>query len=189
MTCASARVIPGWVKVGRTSLGTGDLGARVSARNSSRNIFLDSRASSALPTAIGVEHRQSPGGPSKVCEFWGRLPHGVPRADFFWRGQTFDYFLEIKDFKRRPRSPSGSSASLFNGLRPASALHQQHCRVGEANIFPTRPRLPGGASQSSAGSYGRPRGRRTRFSAKFRKLFLPPRSRKKRREIQGGGGG
>jgi len=138
---------------------------------------------------LSPENFQGGGGPSKVCEFQGRLPHGVPRADFFWRGQTFDYFLEIKDFKRRPRSPSGSSASLFNGLRPASALHQQHCRVGEANIFPTRPRLPGGASQSSAGSYGRPRGRRTRFSAKFRKLFLPPRSRKKRREIQGGGVG
>ena len=188
MTCASTNLTPGWVKVGCSSLGTVGLGVRVSARNSSRNIFW-SRERRRLSDRDRCRTTSGPGGPSKVCEFWGRLPHGVPRADFFWRGQTFDYFLEIKDFKRRPRSPSGSSASLFNGLRPASALHQQHCRVGEANIFPTRPRLPGGASQSSAGSYGRPRGRRTRFSAKFRKLFLPPRSRKNAAKFRVGGGG
>ena len=88
-------------------------------------------------------------GASKVCGLRGRLPHGVPRADFFWRGQTFDYFLEIKDFKRRPRSPSGSIASLFNGLRPACVRHRQHGRVGEANIFSGTPKPPGGISKFS----------------------------------------
>jgi hypothetical protein len=49
------------------------------------------------------------GGPSKVCGFLGEQPHGVPRADFFWRGQTFDYFLEIKDFKRGSARRPGRS--------------------------------------------------------------------------------
>ena len=52
---------PGASKVRSSSIGTGDLGARVSARNSSRNIFLEARASSALRPRSVLNNLRPPG--------------------------------------------------------------------------------------------------------------------------------
>jgi hypothetical protein len=115
------------------------------------NIWLLSDAGPlrAFSANFKKSNTESPGGggSSKVCEFWGRLPHGVPRADFFWRGQTFDYFLEIKDFKRRPRSPSGSIASLFNGLRRRPPSIGNTAALARRIFFRHAQGSPGGISK------------------------------------------
>ena len=109
----------------------------------------------------------APGGPSKVYKFLGERPHGVPRADFFRGGEL----LTIFPFQTRQRCVVQVDRESVQWLAAGVPRHWQHSCIREANIFPARGRHRG-ASQSSLRSHGRPRGRRTRFFAKFRKLFF-----------------
>ena len=138
---------------------------------------------------LSPENFQGGGGPSKVCEFQGRLPHGVSRADFFSWSETFDYFSRNQRFQMRQRSvvqvDRESVQWLAPGVPPPSAT-QLHSR-GE--YFSGTPEAPG-ASQSSLRSHGRPRGKHTRFFAKFRKTFFGQRdARKNAAKFRVGGGG
>ena len=58
----------------------------------------------------------------------------------------------------------------------------------ESNIFPAAIEAPGGAIKYLGASRLRPRGSRTRFSAKFRKLFLTHQARKNAAKFGVGGG-
>jgi hypothetical protein len=79
-------------------------------------------------------------------------------------------FLKIKNSNPPPRAARVDRESvqwLAAAVRSTSASN----RAGDAIIFRC-PRTPGGASQSSARSCGRPRGSVAQIFANFRKLFL-----------------
>ena len=144
MTCASARVIPGWVKVGRTSLGTGDLGARVSARNSSRNIFLEWRTPSALRPRSTSSNISPGGGRRKSTSSWANDRSGCHAQIFFGGARLLIIFSKSKISNagrvRRPgrlRVRSMACCGRPPGIGNTAALARR--------IFFRRAGSPGGA--------------------------------------------
>ncbi len=128
-------------------------------------------ASGLLSQPLEIKYRKPRGGgPSKVCEFLGEQPPGVSAGDFFSRTSK-------SGWNSGTRFASGSPAAATRRVlsKTCSAPSRYPDRATERSpriFFRTCGPRPRGASQSSAGSPGRPRGSATQIFASFEKLFL-----------------
>ena len=135
---------PGASKVRSSSIGTGDLGARVSARNSSRNIFLEWRTPSVLRPR-STSSSISPRGAVESLQVLGRTTARGATRRFFSRRRTFDYF-SISNAAALCRPGRSRVRSMACGRRAPPLATQLHSR-GE--YFSGTREAPGGISKLS----------------------------------------
>jgi len=144
----------------------------------------------AFSANLSKSNTESPrgGGPSKVYGSWGRLPHGVPRADFFSGSRTFDFFSRNQRFQTRPRPRPGPTASRINGLPAGTRTAPASSRVGNAIIFPMLSKAPGGHLKVQPDRQDDRVAAPRRFLRVSRNFFWSRTHQNNCREIQGGGG-
>jgi hypothetical protein len=104
---------------------------------------------------------------------------------FFFADQQFrPAFWNVVCVRQSRRS---NEASPFKDLQRALAIRGPRDRAFTSNIFSHVRAAAPGASQSSAGSHGRPRGSVAQIFANFRKLFLASEAQKMPRNSGWGG--